>query len=141
MNFRYRLMQFMSGRNGPDLLAFVSIGSAAGVSFVNIILRFFANIWVLFSLQLVVYVLIGYALFRVLSRNIAARRRENEWFITKLTYVKRKRELINKRKADKCHVYKKCPKCKAVLRLPHRLGVHKTVCPRCQKEFTVRVRK
>ncbi len=141
MNFRYRLMQFMSGRNGPDLLTFVSFVLAAVVSFINIILRFFANRWVLLSVQLVVYTLIGYAVFRVMSRNISARRKENGWFITKITYIKRKRELTHKRKADKCHVYKKCPKCKAVLRLPHRVGVHKTVCPRCQKEFTVRVRK
>ena len=38
-------------------------------------------------------------------------------------------------------LWEKCPSCKAILRLPRRIGVHKTVCPKCGKEFTVRVRK
>ena len=141
MNFRYRLMQFMSGRNGPDLLTFVSIGLAMALSFVNIILSFFTNRLVTSLVQLLVYALLGYAIFRFMSRNISARHKENEWFVSRLYFLKRKRELYNNRKADKCHVYKKCPYCKAILRLPHRLGKHKTVCPRCNKEFTVKVKK
>ena len=134
MNFRYRLMQFMSGRYGTDQFFYAIIASAVVLSFINLFFRSFI-------IQLLVYALVGYAFFRVLSRNLDARRRENYWFREKLAFLKRKKEVYDQRQADKCHVYKKCPSCKAILRLPHRIGKHKTVCPRCNKEFTVRVRK
>ena len=134
MNFRYRLMQFMSGRYGPDELFFAVFAISAALSVVNIFLRSII-------LQLVVYALIVYAVFRVFSRNTEQRRKENSWFLGKVSVFKHRKELHDRKKADKCHVYKKCPACKAVLRLPRRVGVHKTVCPKCGKEFTVKVKK
>jgi len=134
MNFRYRFMQFMSGRYGTDELFYWIFFAAAVLSLINIFLR-----WAI--LQVFVYILVFYALFRFLSRNFEARRRENRWFREKTSLFKRQIELYNQRKLDKCHVYKKCPRCKAILKLPHRIGTHKTVCPRCSKEFTVKVKK
>ena len=134
MNFRYRFMQFMSGRYGKDELFFGIFSLAAVLAFLNIFLR--SSI-----LQILVYALIILGLFRFLSRNFEARRRENKWFREKTSFLKRQIELYNQRKLDKCHVYKKCPRCKAILKLPYRIGTHKTVCPRCSKEFTVRVKK
>ncbi len=134
MNFRYRLMQFMSGRYGTDSLTHFILITAVVCSFINLILRSAV-------LQLAVYALIIWAAFRVLSRNHEARRRENRFFNEKLNFLKGKREIYVRRKNDKAHVYKKCPACKAVLRLPHRIGTHSTVCPRCSKEFKVKVRK
>ena len=134
MNFRYRLMQFMSGRYGADKLSNALLILAAVVSFVNLFVR--TSI-----LQLIVYALIIYAFFRMLSRNIEGRRRENQWFNEKLSFLKKRKEFYEQKKADTFHVYKKCPACKAILRLPHRIGEHTTVCPRCGKEFKVKVRK
>lgn len=134
MNFRYRFMQFMSGRYGTDKLSYGIFITAAVLSFVNIIFR-------LLVLQLAVYALIIYGIFRMMSRNTEARSRENRFFCEKLDVFKRKKEFHNQKKADKFHVYKKCPACKAVLRLPHRIGNHKTVCPRCGREFSVKVKK
>ncbi len=134
MNFRYRFMQFMSGRYGRDKLFDCLIGVAVAASVINLVLRSF-------FVQTLVYVAIGYALFRFLSRNIEARRRENSWVLEKLNFLKKRKEFYEQKKADKFHVYRKCPSCKAVLRLPHRVGTHTTVCPRCSKEFTVKVKK
>ncbi len=134
MNFRYRLMQFMSGRYGSDNLFYALMVVAVALAFINLFIR-------LYIIQLLVYAIIVYAVFRFLSRNTEARRRENYWFNDKMAFVKRKKEFYEQCKADKCHVYKKCPSCKAILRLPHRIGTHKTVCPRCNKEFTVKVKK
>lgn len=134
MNFRYKLMQFLSGRNGPDKLLYGITAVAFVLAFINI----FARLW---ALQLAVYGLLIYALFRCFSRNIEARRRENLWFENKLYFLKRRRELIMQQRADKTHIYKRCPACKATLRLPHRIGKHKTVCPKCGREFKVTVRK
>ena len=134
MNFRYRLMQFMSGRYGTDELTFGLLILGGVLSFINIIIRHPL-------LQLLVYGVIIYAFFRVLSRNTEARRKENRFFKQKLNIFKNRAELYKQRKNDKSHIYKKCPSCKAILRLPHRLGEHSTVCPRCGKEFKVKVRK
>lgn len=134
MNFRYRLMQFMSGRYGMDKLFYGIFTAAVILSFINL----FVRSWVI---QLAVYALVFYGLFRVLSRNSEARLRENRWFTDKLGVLKRKRDFQRQKQNDKFHIYKKCPACKAVLRLPHRVGSHKTVCPRCGKEFSVKVRK
>ena len=134
MNFRYRLMQFMSGRYGMDKFFYGIAASAFIISFLNL---FFRN----YILQLLVYALFGYALFRILSRNIEARRRENIWFTKKLDFIKQRKAFYDRKKADSLHIYKKCPACKAILRLPHRIGIHTTVCPRCNKEFTVKVKK
>lgn len=134
MDFRYRLMQFMSGRYGMDNLSVAIIFTAGICSVINIFIG--SRI-----VQLVVYLLLFLALFRMLSRNIEVRRRENNLFNEKVGFIKRKKQLYVQRKNDRCHVYKKCPSCKAVLRLPHRIGEHTTVCPRCNKQFKVKVKK
>ena len=134
MNFRYRLMQFMSGRYGVDKLTYGLTVLAVVVAAVNL----FVRSW---PLQLAVYGIMIIALLRILSRNHEARRRENAKFVKLLGFVKRKRDFLEQKRADKCHIYKKCPDCKAILRLPRKVGLHTTVCPRCGKEFKVRVRK
>ncbi len=141
MNFRYKLMQFMSGRYGTDELSFGLLALAVVLSVINIFLRVFRVYYIWNIFQILVYALIFYAFFRMLSRNIEARRRENRYFKQKTDKIKSRIETYNQRKADRFHIYRKCPACKAVLRLPHRIGTHKTVCPRCSKEFTVKVRK
>lgn len=140
MNFRYKLMQFMSGRYGTDELSYSLIILSVIIAVANIFVRFISY-RVCAVLQLVVYALLIYALVRMLSRNLEARRKENRFFKEKMSFFKNKAELYNKRKNDKTHIYKKCPGCKAVLRLPHRIGEHTTVCPRCGREFKVKVRK
>lgn len=140
MNFRYRLMQFMSGRYGPDETFYVIFVAAVILSVANIFIRF-VSIGLYTVIQLIVYALIIFAVFRMLSRNTEKRRKENYWVKEKLGFLKRKKDFYDQKKADKMHIYKKCPACKAVLRLPRRIGVHTTVCPKCGKEFTVKVKK
>ena len=134
MNFRYRFMQFMYGRYGLDKLFYGIMALAMVISFINIFVR-------TLILQFIVYALVIYAIFRFLSRNTYARKKENDWFQDKLNFIKKQRQFAEQRRNDTLHIYKKCPACKAILRLPHRIGVHTTVCPRCGKEFKVKVRK
>ena len=134
MNFRYKLMQFMSGRNGVDGLFYAIFGVAAVLSIANCFIRSLV-------LQIIVYALVAFAFFRIMSRNIEARRRENQWFNKiKASFIK-KRNVYRQRRADYNHVYKKCPRCHAVLRLPRRKGKHTTVCPKCSNKFKVYVFK
>lgn len=134
MDFRYRLMRFMSGRNGPDELFIAMLLFSICLSAINIFVRSLV-------LQAVVYIVMLAALFRCFSRNTEQRRRENVRFLSAAGFIKQKRSFYRQKKADKCHIYKKCPSCKAILRLPRRVGVHTTVCPKCGREFTVKVRK
>lgn len=134
MNLRYKLMKFMSGRYGLDALFYVLFAISAVLVVVNM---FVGSI----ILQLVIDAIMIYAFYRVLSRNIAARRREN-LLVTGLAHeIKKRRSICRQRRADYTHIYKKCPRCHAVLRLPRRKGKHTTVCPKCSKEFKVHVFK
>ncbi len=134
MNFRYKLMQFMSGRYGTDSLFYVLFAISATLSIINCFVR---SMW----LQFIVYAIIVCAIFRIMSRNIEARRRENQWFNKIKAKWLNKKRIHNQRKADYTHVYKRCPQCHAVLRLPRRKGKHTTVCPKCNKQFKVYVFK
>lgn len=124
----------MSGRYGTDGLFFAIFGIAVALSVINCFIRSFA-------LQIIVYALVVYAIFRIMSRNIEARRRENQAFNKLKNKWINKQNAYRKRKADYSHVYKKCPRCHATLRLPRRKGKHTTVCPKCDKKFKVYVFK
>lgn len=134
MNFRYRIMQFMSGRYGIDGMFYALFTVAAVLAIAN---------WFIHSLvlQLIVYAIVVYAFLRVMSRNTAARQRENQLFIRVKDLLIKRKNLHNQRKVDYNHVYKKCPNCRAVLRLPRKKGKHFTVCPKCNKKFRVYVFK
>ncbi len=134
MNFRYKLMRFMSGRYGVDALFYVLFGVAAVLFVVNVFARSII-------IQLIIDAVLVYAFYRALSRNIAARRRENSAVMHIAFKIREKHNVRRQRKADYTHVYKKCPRCKAVLRLPRRKGKHTTICPKCQNKFKVYVFK
>lgn len=124
----------MSGRYGIDTLFYVLFAVAAVLVVANMFIGSFV-------LQLVIDAILIYAFYRVLSRNISARRRENQLLMDVITEVKKRKNIRRQRKADYTHIYKKCPRCKAVLRLPRRKGKHTTICPKCNKEFNVYVLK
>ena len=82
----------------------------------------------------------AWSLFRMFSRKIYKRRAENEKFLKIWNPIKNKFRLMkNKRRDRKTHVYKKCPKCKAVLRLPKQKGKHTVRCPKCSERFDVKI--
>lgn len=134
MNFKYKFMQFMSGRYGTDNLFYVLFAAAALIYIINWFVRSLI-------LQIVIWAILAYALFRVLSRNVTARKKENKALTNFAFKTQEKMKVRRQRKADYTHVYKKCPRCHAVLRLPRRKGKHTTVCPKCQNKFKVYVFK
>ena len=114
MRFTEKLARMMYGRYGNDNFNRFILVMACILAVVNV---FEPNI----VMSLLPTVLIFWCTFRMLSRNIAARRRENSRYLKIIGPIKNKIKLLkNKFKDRKTHVYKKCPKCKAVLRLPKR---------------------
>lgn len=88
----------------------------------------------LFSIALLVY-----GAFRVFSKNIGARQKENAKFLIIKRRVSDKLSIIKKRVSDKEHVYRTCPHCKATLRFPKKKGTHDAVCPRCKNSLKIKI--
>lgn len=131
--FKSKIYRFMYGRYGTDTLAKVMlIVCITWMLVANIIAIFVNSIWFSVAYSLVTTAMIAWMFFRMFSRNIAARRRENERFCG---FFKLRR---NKFRDRKTHIYRKCGSCGAVLRLPKAKGKHYVVCPRCKNRFEVK---
>jgi len=134
ISFRERLLRFWSGRNGSDALGMTVLLLALAIDVANM---FVHSIW----LALPSFLLLCYCFFRMFSRNIYKRRMENQRFCKLFGPVKRFFVLRkNKRRDRKTHVYKKCPSCKKVLRLPRISGKHTVKCPCCQGRFEMKIK-
>ena len=132
MNFRYKLMQFLRGRYGIDQLFWGLFAISCLLAFINLFIHSAV-------LQFFVYFIELIALFRALSRNHYARCNENRKFLEFLNKFKGKSETVKQRNYDKTHIYRKCPACKATLRLPRKKGKHTVNCPKCHHTFKLRV--
>ena len=131
--FKNKLYRFMYGRNGTDTLGSVLAWTYFALVLIYTVIGFFWSnaIFTVFYL-ITSMTLIFFVFFRMFSRNLAKRRRENEKFCNFFKLRK------NKFKDRKTHVYRKCKKCGAVLRLPRSKGKHFVVCPRCKNRFETR---
>lgn len=138
--FRARLARFFMGRNGADALYYAAFAMALVAIFLG---GFFSDspLWQI-AFFLLYFLFFAYALFRFFSRNIAKRQKENAAFcraFRALTMPLRRLSLrIRQRKT---HVFRKCPACRATLRLSRIPGEHTVRCPSCQNRFSVRVKK
>ena len=137
LNNQFR--RFLYGRYGSDTLGnvllgvyiFIILAYAIGSLFIppEAVKTKLTLSLLYYALTIALFILI---FFRMLSRNIVKRRRENERFCGFFRLCK------NKFRDRKTHVYRKCPKCRAVLRLPRAKGKHSVVCPRCKHRFEVK---
>jgi uncharacterized membrane protein YbhN (UPF0104 family) len=127
------LYKFMYGRYGTDTLGNVMLISYIVITLLYTFIGFFvSSVWFDIAVWILSSALVIMIVCRLFSRKIAKRRKENEKFCGFFRLRK------NKFKDRKTHVYRKCPKCKAVLRLPKAKGKHTVVCPRCKERFTVK---
>ena len=130
---KYKIQNFLRGRYGTDRLNKTLVWVYVAVLFVLLIVSFSGAPLVLnILLNLIAALLFVIIIARTFSRNIYKRQKENKAY---LDFIKGIRDRIRDRKT---HVYRKCPKCKAILRLPRAKGRHNVVCPRCKNRFRVR---
>ena len=135
--FKNKLYRFMYGRYGTDTLNKVYLGVYIAVVLIYAIGSIFIKNDRAYSIVTAIYMVLTLSLiflvfYRMMSRKIDKRRRENERFCGFFKLIK------NRFRDRKTHVYRKCPKCRAVLRLPKARGKHNVVCPRCKNRFKVR---
>ncbi len=123
----------MYGRYGTDTLGKVMLITYVVILLAHTAVSLFVSIPLLDIAVWIVSIALTFTIFfRMLSRNIPKRRKENEKFCGFFRLRK------NKFKDRKTHVYRKCPKCGAILRLPRAKGKHFVVCPRCKNRFSVK---
>lgn len=140
--FRNWLVRFMSGRYGSDALGKFTMITYLVLAFAQLFLVRTALMrglggWIWNAVLLLLF---AWSVFRMLSRNIVARSRENRRFLSIKNGFKKFFWLRKQMWKDrKTHVYKKCPHCKSVLRLPRRKGDHGVTCPKCKKVFRVKI--
>lgn len=128
-----KLARFMVGRNGNDQLNHFLLGLALVLL---VIAAIFNNNFGRIT-YIVIFALLGYAYFRMFSRNVYKRREENGKYI-RAQYkfsaaVKLRKEQWIQRKDYKFFT---CPSCKTTLRVPRGHGKIKIVCRKCGNSFT-----
>ena len=115
----------MYGRYGTDRLNLALICMVLALSLLNNILYIFIRSDLLFSLLSLLYgALVVVAVYRMLSRNIVARRSENQKW---MNFCNRLR--------DRNHRYFHCPRCKQRVRVPRHKGKINIRCPKCGERF------
>lgn len=118
-----RLAGFLYGRYGSDELnRFLSV-AALVLAFASLFLP---------VLYLPALVLMGWSVFRTLSRNFTARQKERAVFLRLMEAPRR----FFKQKTDKNYRYYPCPGCKTTLRVPRGKGKLKITCPKCKTQIT-----
>ncbi len=140
-NLGYKIQRFMVGRYGADQLwRALMIFYLISILITNIVYRFSKIAY--YSLTVLSLAIIVFAIFRVFSKNIEARRKENqEWL--RITGGIRQKFLFAKERSKqrKTHKFVKCKQCKKVLRLPKNKGKLNVSCPHCKNQFVVNTGK
>ena len=123
------MKNFMKGRYGIDeLYKFLFV-----ISFILLLINIIFHVTILYIIILVLYSIM---IYRALSKNLYQRVKENN------IYLNIKRKILNLfRKKE--YIYKKCHKCKTVMRLktPSKRGIKHVKCPNCSKRNTYLVLK
>ena len=150
--FREKMYRFMYGRYGTDAL----YNFLTWLNVILILLSFVAaafikdetvNAIVSVIFSAIITFIFVYEIYRMMSRNIAKRRRENEAYIRMRGRVKRffsgntSKGTKTFNRDDEAHIFRDCTKCQSTLRLPRRVGKHKVRCPRCSHSFYVVAKK
>ena len=115
------LRRFMMGRYGTDKLNTAILGAGLVACLIQLVVR---NVFVDLALTLVSYGLMGWAIFRALSRNTYKRYQENRKYLALLQKLK-----------DREHRYFNCPRCRQQIRVPRGKGKIAITCPKCKEKF------
>ena len=126
-----KFYRFMQGRYGIDQLnSFLMI-----VCVICFIVNMFIGSIVL---TFIAYGTWLFVIFRMFSKNIYARNRENDKYLNFFSPLSRWLKLKLMCKQDPSNKYFSCPKCKQMVRVPKGHGTVVVTCPNCQNKFEKR---
>ncbi len=130
---RNTLMRFMAGRYGADSFGRFLMGAYLVLWFLSLC---FPRGWVELGISLGATLVLVVLFWRMLSRDIPRRQAENQWFLRwwypVLGWLRRQKDRL--RDIRRCR-YRRCPGCKAWLRLPIKRGWRTVTCSRCSTAF------
>ncbi len=115
------LRNFMQGRYGVDKLNVWILAAGAIVCVLAMFMPFPVAKLVLTAAA---YGFMGWAIFRMLSRNTYKRYQENRKLLLLLDRIK-----------DRKHKHYTCPKCRQLVRVPKGKGKIAITCPKCKEKF------
>lgn len=122
---RQKLESFMIGRNGADSLSQALVAAGLVMYVIYLFTGKHAVNWCSTAFLL-------YAMFRMLSRNTAARSKENAVFLRYVQYAKTKWQ------CRKTHKVFLCKKCGRIIRVPKGKGRIEVTCPVCRTTVVIR---
>lgn len=126
-----KFYRFMQGRYGIDQLnSFLMIICILGF-IINIFIRSFVLSVVANGIWLLV-------IFRMFSKNIYVRRKENDKYLQLCSPLSRWLKLKLMNKQDPHNKYFSCLKCKQMVRVPNGHGKVIITCPNCHHKFEKR---
>ena len=124
--FALKMQQFMAGRYGTDQFTLFLV-------IFSMVFTFLGNFRPLRFLYFVGVAIIFYGLFRTMSKNYEARRKDLNWYLVwsekPKAYIKL---LMNQIRDRKTHRYFKCKSCKTIMRVPKGRGKIEITCPKCR---------
>ncbi len=128
--FRNALASWMTGRHGADHLGMFTLLTGLVFSVAGSM----TGLGPLTFLGFVLYVL---TLFRMFSRNLAARVQENRKYL-EITgrWSTKSKQFYRRIKNRKEYKYFKCPGCRQLLRLQRGCGEKQITCPKCGHQFS-----
>ncbi len=120
-SLRQKFQYFMAGRYGTDKLNMAILGAGLVIC---VLVMFIRLPIVDLILTLLSYLLMIWAIFRMLSRNTYKRYQENRRYLRFLERLK-----------DREHRYFDCPRCRQPVRVPRGKGKIAITCPKCKEKF------
>lgn len=145
--FQTWFSNFMRGRYGYDELTRMIFTAVIVVLIISVASNLIGHVggslfYMISSVtNLIGTVLIFYALFRVFSKNHAARRAENDKFLARKNRVEKKRSGERKSSSSNTsavserdevnYKYLDCPHCRQTMRVPRGKGKIAVKCPKC----------
>lgn len=135
-DFRQKLSDFMQGRYGTDDLA-------RSMTFVVIVLLVVSMICMVAGAQVASTVISTIALavilwtfFRMLSKNVSKRSKENDrWLSMSKTRKQCVRLMRDWKTYHKQYRVFRCPNCGEILKVPRGKGKIRVTCPNCHQKF------
>lgn len=145
-----KVTQFLYGRNGFDKLSGFLMITGMILNGINSLIRVWRpSVTVTAIISAVSFSLLAFAVFRIFSRNVEKRRMENFKFQNLLKLLGVSRIGSEKSGAIKnlnlrirymgTHRFRKCPKCKRLLRLKKKRGKREIDCPHCGQKMKIRI--
>mgnify|MGYP003322218454 CR=1 FL=1 len=131
--FKDTVQRFMYGRNGNDNLN--------NFIFFLYIITFIVFLFVKhISIIIIATILLIINIYRMLSKKLYVRQKENAIYIKIITAINRPfKRFFHRIRDRKTHVYKKCPNCKKILKLRKVKGEHTVKCPVCAYHFKIKI--